>query len=218
MNTAPLSLWREKLFTVHCLKKTSRKRTFLLFAIGLLLFGPAFSQELRFFKEKIIVNVHDGYCRVRGTYFIRNAAQTPVTRIFYYPVAVHETMPFPHFWRVNNRPSINIPFHVGDRGISFTKKISPHSIDSFQVEYQQKTAKRAFEYILTSTSSWKAPIDSAEIVIHVPEKFKLEFLSIPYDRVIHHRDRLEYTITRSNFLPNKNLIIQWKERTNETAP
>lgn len=186
--------------------------------MSLLLFGPAFSQELRFFKEMVIVNVHDGYCRVRGTYFIKNDANTPVTRIFYYPVAVHETMPFPHFWRVTNHPSINTPFTVGDDGISFTKKIAPHAIDSFQVEYQQKTDRRAFEYVLTSTSSWKAPIDTAEIVIIVPGKFKLQFLSIPYDRVIQHRDRLEYTLTRKNFFPNKNLIIQWEERADETAP
>lgn len=206
------------MFTAHRIKKSSRKQPLLPLAISLLLLGPAFSQELRFFKEKITIHVYDGYCRVRGTYFFNNTAHTPVTRIFYYPVAVHKTMPFPHFWRVEHRPSINIPFYVGDQGISFTKKISPHSIDSFQVEYRQKTARRTFEYVLASTSSWKAPIDSVEIDILVPEKFTLQSLSIPYDRVIHRRDRLEYTIARSNFFPKENLIIQWEKKANETAP
>lgn len=217
MNAAPLSHGREELFTALCLKKSSRKRTLLPFAIGLLLIGPSFSQELRFLKEKITVNVHDGYCRVRGTYFLKNAAATPVTRIFYYPVAVNATMPFPHFWRVENPPSTSLPFAVGDSGISFSKKIAPHSMDSFQVEYQQKTARRAFEYVLTSTSSWKAPIDSAEIVVLVPKKFKLQSISIPYDRVIQRRDRLEYIITRSHFFPNKNLFINWEDRADETV-
>ena len=170
-----------------------------------------------FFKEKITKKIEDGYCMVRGTYFFKNAANTPITRIFYYPVAVNGTMSFPHFWRVETRPSTSIPFAVGDSGISFSKKIAPHSMDSFQVDYQQKTARRAFEYVLTSTSSWKAPIDSAEIVVIVPEKFKLQSSSIPYDRVIQRRDRLEYIITRSHFFPNKNLFINWEDRADETV-
>lgn len=174
---------------------------------------PLFSQELHFFKEKITIEILDEYCVLLGEYFFENLSNTSLTRVFYYPVVVNKSLHFPHFFRVkNNHLNQEIPFTVSKKGISFTIKISPHDITSCKVEYHQKTTQRVFEYILKSTHSWKVPIDSVEIVIEVPKKFKLQSISIPYDRVINQEDKLQYLITRDSFYPDKNLLIKWESK------
>lgn len=174
---------------------------------------PIFSNDLHFFKENITIKIQDEYCVLFGRYFFINSSSTPITRILYYPVIVNNNTVFPHFFKVKNiQFNREISYRVYINGITFPIKIFPHNINSYSIEYHQKTTQPVFEYILTSTVTWKMPIDSVQIAIEVPKKYRLQSISVPYDRVIDQNDKLTYLIIRHNFYPHKNLIIKWEKK------
>ncbi|MFC2088061.1 hypothetical protein ACFLSX_00535 [Calditrichota bacterium] len=110
---------------------------------------------------------------------------------------------------LNNK---EISFIDSKKGIYFPIEIAPRKTELYKVFYSQKTAKNAFEYILTTTQRWGKSLEKAEFIIKLPSKFDLKFLSYEYNEKKEVNNYVVYKILKENFMPQKNLIIEWARR------
>jgi hypothetical protein len=176
----------------------------------LLLSLPLKSQHLDFFRERISIQIQDPCCIVSGTYYIRNTSDFPVNKIFYYPFSINEDMPFPDSISVFDRiHSKYLKYNRSESGIVFHLAIPPKSILIFDVYYRQRTKGNQFEYILTSTKKWQEALDRAEFLINIPANSDLMYSSYALNEHYSATDRFYY-FKKSDFKPDKNLIISWK--------
>lgn len=172
---------------------------------------PLHSQALQFAAEAINIRVEEDTCRLSGDYWFVNHGEASLISHLIYPFVLSDKMAFPHFISVaeveTGRP---IDYAILKYGIRFPLKILPSDTVSYRVEYHQKVANKIFEYILTSTRTWHEPLKKAKFRIEIPENYRLNFVSIPYQRVMKKGERLIYVIEKNDLSPGQNLVMQWE--------
>ena len=163
-----------------------------------------------FFKEKIIFRVGKEECRVIGYYYFKSNAPDSSVLNLIYPVSKNFHLPFPHFFKVttcdNDEP---VPYRIYENGILFQIHMPPYGFRTCSVEYHQKTPRNTMEYILTSTSRWKQPLQSADFIIEIPDDINLKTISLPQNGCQKEAEKTIYRINRQEFMPDSNLIIKW---------
>jgi hypothetical protein len=168
-------------------------------------------QSINFKKEIIEIKIQDGYCILTGNYFFENNELNSSESLIYYPFVINNSLPFPDSISVINLSTLqSTSFLKFKDGISFNVKIEPNSITQIKVLYTQKVPDNYFEYILTTTLDWRKPLESAEFNILLPTSCLNPHISYKEDSVINDKNFLCYTFTKTNFLPEKNLIIRWE--------
>lgn len=173
----------------------------------------ALCQLPQFVQEKIEITIEDDYCRIEGDYYFRNNFSSTIKRQLFYPFPIDSTMFYPDSVKVTDlQKSKNITFITAKTGIYFPIEISPQKILSYKVIYWQKITNNKIEYILTTTHKWGRALEKAEFVIKLPEKYELKFLSYKYNEIEEINNSLIYKIHKENFLPKRNLIVQWTRR------
>src|SRR3989339_150088 len=91
-------------------------------------------------------------------------------------------------------------------------KVLPDSETTIKVSYRQKLTSEEMKYILTSTQSWKQPLEKAEYKILLTKKFELTNLSLKPDKKDSNSTYNIYYITKENFMPETDLIVKWARR------
>ncbi|UCH11461.1 MAG: DUF4424 family protein [Fidelibacterota bacterium] len=187
-------------------------RSLLLIFGGLLAALHAQTTGLEFNSERIAITVQEHACRVTGEYHFRNHSPQPVTGFpLFYPFPVSPELPFPDsILIVNGRTGAAAPYSRIGSGILFHIAVSPMGHSTYTVHYRQPAPARRFEYILETTQKWQQPLASAEFEITVPNTMTLTGLSLDVDRLQESDSAHTYHITRQNFMPDANLIIQWE--------
>lgn len=168
------------------------------------------AQPIHFFQEKIEVEINSDYCSIKGIYYFKNLSSQEIRRTLYYPFVVNNELPFPYKIQVKDLiNSKNIPFRISDKGIYFPINVNSDSISVYQVIYYQKASGNKIEYILTTTQKWRRPLEHAVYIIKMPVDYKMKYLSIsPYKKEIRGGQKI-LSCKKLNFMPDKNLIIQW---------
>ena len=106
----------------------------------------------------------------------------------------------------------NITFSAFNQGILFPLLVQPREEAVYEVIYCQKTPRQKMEYILITTKAWKKPLNQAEFVIKLSTDLQLKYLSMPRDSVKVSSPSISYFITRQQFMPNSNLVVEWIRR------
>jgi hypothetical protein len=166
---------------------------------------------LEFNSESIAIALQEHACQVTGVYHFQNNSTRPVTDFpLFYPFPVTPELPFPDSIQVvSGRTGAAVPFSRIGSGIVFHIDVSPMGRSTYTVHYRQPAPARRFEYILETTQQWKQPLARAEFKITLPKTWTVTDLSLDYDRTQEGDSAITYTITRQEFMPDANLIIQW---------
>ena len=187
-----------------------KNNAWILFFFCFFLSSQLKSGSFDFFKEKIILKIRKEECRVIGYYYFKNNTPDSSDLNLIYPVSENFHLPFPHLFKVTNCDKDEpVPYRIYKNGILFQIQIPPYGFRTCSVEYHQKTPRNIMEYILTSTSRWKQPLQSANFIIEIPNDINLKILSLPQNGCQKEDGKTIYQINRQNFMPESNLIIKW---------
>ena len=169
-------------------------------------------QPLLFSEEAIEIKIYDGYTIVNGDYTFKNKSKNELTRALFYPFPVNLTSSYPDSIFVFVQDNKAISFTRSSTGIHFSIKVLPDSETTIKVSYRQKLTSEEMKYILTSTQSWKQPLEKAEYKILLTKKFELTNLSLKPDKKDSNSTYNIYYITKENFMPETDLIVKWARR------
>ncbi len=185
---------------------------FCLFIIFIFI-QSGYSQLPRFLNEKIEITIGDQSCKIKGLYYFRNIKTSILKRTLYYPFVIDSCLVYPDTIKVlNHQNNENTSFVNTKSGIHFPIEIPPGKTVLYEVYYTQKILANKMEYILTTTQKWGKPLEKAEFIVNLPSKFELKFLSYEYDEKKEINNYYIYEIYKNNFMPKKNLIVEWARR------
>jgi len=160
---------------------------------------------VEFFYEKIEIKCSDSEIQVRGTYNFRSLKKSNITIGIQYPFPVDNFHPFPHDIYIEN-----YTYSKDSANIYFNFSLRPEESKSVTINYRQMLLNKKATYILSTTKSWGQPIQLAEFHISVPVEWKNVILSYKTDNIIFENDRAFYSLRKSNFFPDNDLIISWE--------
>ncbi|MBT3229603.1 MAG: hypothetical protein HOB84_08535 [Candidatus Marinimicrobia bacterium] len=168
------------------------------------------AQSPIFVGEDLVFYVSDSLCVLRGEYHFLNPSENAVKTRLFYPFPVSEQLPFPDMIEVLSlETGVHLPIMGAEKGVSFVLEIDAVSEANIHVEYWQTAENHLFDYILTSTQTWGRSLEWANYEIHVPDHLQLEYCSLDIDTSWIEIEKKVYSISRENYLPLKELKIQW---------
>ena len=168
------------------------------------------AQSPIFVGEDLVFYVSDSLCVLRGEYPFLTPSENAVKTRLFYPFPVSEQLPFPDMIEVLSlETGVHLPIMGAEKGVSFVLEIDAVSEANIHVEYWQTAENHLFDYILTSTQTWGRSLEWANYEIHVPDHLQLEYCSLDIDTSWIEIEKKVYSISRENYLPLKELKIQW---------
>lgn len=96
-------------------------------------------------------------------------------------------------------------------GCHFLLPAAGHDTCRVQFVYRQPLSGSRATYILTSTRAWGRPLDRAEFEITAPFQMAKQLrVNYPFTHVGRVGETLVYRLVRHQFLPDRDLIIEFK--------
>ena len=182
----------------------------ILITVLLIFSGNLQSQSLSFIREKIEMTIqNDSSFIVTGKYYFLNKSDKEINSNFYYPFVINKNYHFPDSIAIKNDNKIPVFYSKSKKGIFFTIKALPKDTSEFSAFYRQKNFNRRAEYILTTTQNWNLPLQKAEYIVNLPKYLKLKSISLQPDSIKNSLSFKTYFITKENFMPLVNLIVEW---------
>ena len=177
---------------------------------------PAPARPVEFVREHVTVSVHNDHVFVDGIYLLRNPDPTDRIQALFYPFPVDPAHPFPDSISVTYRRQ-PVEFTSTEDGIAFSLEIPAGKQAGFQVTYRQTCLDSSACYILTTTSYWNEPLQSADFAIVVADDLVLDWSS--YELGEENENGGTYTFGRDDFSPDRDLCLKWHSRsTTDTEP
>lgn len=172
-----------------------------------------FAQSLRFTDEIITVHISENRVLLTGQYLFQNSERQPLDMRLYYPFPINEHLLYPDSIVVTDqRVGKTTRFREAPLGIYFPVTLPPADSAWYQVVYAQHINQNSFTYILTTTHAWNQPLRSARYIVKLPYSLRLTAISLLPDTTIQKDSYQEIRILRKNFMPDKDLMIQWKKK------
>lgn len=169
------------------------------------------AQPLHFAAERVVITVAGDRCSVTGEYHFRNAGPAPVQATLLYPFPLSPDEPLPDSVLVEDvLGRVAIVHTAMDAAILFPVRVPPSSTRIYRVSYRQPTPGRHFEYILTTTRRWPAPVAHAVFTIVLPADLTLRSCIPPPDSVTVNFGKRVYHIERRQFVSDRNLVFRWE--------
>lgn len=167
---------------------------------------------VRFYREYVIVEAAAGRTRVVGDYHFRNTANESVSLGIHYPFPVDRHRLYP--MRINAEEKRGeswrpIGFTRSSDGIDWRMRFSPLEEKLVRVEYVQEALRSEAVYIVKTTSRWGRALELAEFEFRVPASFRNVKLSFEPDRTETRGDTVFYYMSRTDFLPDEDLSLDW---------
>ena len=189
------------------------RRCLLVFLGTLTLHSGLIAQPLQFARERISFVVENYQVHVTGDYHFRNPGRTPIQATVLYPFPVRNDQPLPDSLIVMDvlahEPT---PFGKSDSALTFTVSVPPLSTRIYRVSFRQKVFRSRFEYILSTTRWWPAPIGHAEFFITLARDLTLKGISIPAEGNVQNDGSKRYHIKKMDFESDQNLVVEWERR------
>lgn len=174
---------------------------------------PAFSQNLEFYREDIIFKIHAGYFNVEGFYFFRNTGETTLRKMLTYPFKTDDQLYGP----IDNFQIKDITDKDDDLLIRFSQEkadfivtLDPLQKKRYRISYRQQMKTKKAEYILTTTRKWGGAFEVVHYWLELPKNMSLEYCSYEPDSTYINESKRFYTWEISDFMPDRNFILQLK--------
>ncbi|MGB8317765.1 MAG: hypothetical protein WCE54_06555 [Ignavibacteriaceae bacterium] len=179
----------------------------IAFSLSFNLFG----QNLSFFSEKIEMTIYDSCFTIYGKYYFLSKSNKEFTTTFYYPFVVNNNYKYPDSIAVWDGNDQSILYSKNKNGVFFAFNTSQKDTAEFTAFYRQKNLINKAVYILTTTQNWNLPLQKAEYVVKLPDSLKVKFISLQPDSIKSDSFCKTYFITKVNFMPLTNLIVEWEK-------
>jgi hypothetical protein len=168
---------------------------------------------IRFVRERIRVGIRPAGIGVEGVYVFRNELPEPATVPLFYPFPVDSIHPWPTWIVVCSQEGDDLSFsRPRFDGILFRVTLPADGIAAVRVAYEQPSLDHSGCYILTTTSEWGRPLETAEFEVAVPVGINLETMAYDADELVRERGVQVYRFTRHRFMPTRNLCVRWSVR------
>ena len=169
-----------------------------------------FSQKLSFYKEDLKFYLDTNNFIVDGYYYLSNNDSSKVSQIIFYP--------FPTEADFGNVDSISvfddtfkkeISFYKAkdNSGITFLLQMEGYGFRKIKIIYRQRLNNNIAKYILRTTQNWGKPIESANYILSVSDKIKIDSLSYPADSARVVNNKTIYYWSKKNFFPREDFIF-----------
>ncbi len=169
-----------------------------------------FSQNLSFIKERIKMTIQsDSSFTITGKYYFLNKKDEKVSTSFYYPFVINSNYKYPDSILILDENDLPVSYSKGKNGIFFAIKTASKDTSEFTAIYRQRCIHKKAEYILTTTQHWNVPLQNAEYIVNLPNYLNLKFISLQPDSVKNNFSYKTFFITKVNFMPIVNLIVEW---------
>jgi hypothetical protein len=171
------------------------------------------SRPVEFFAEEITLAVDDSTATVTGIYHFRNNTLRPGSYPVMFPFYVDSLSSFPD--EVSGRAiepdtqALEIVLREERGGAIIRIPLSPAAVTSWQLTYRQMIRGKSARYVLVSTQAWGAPLQDATYHFVAPESFANIAVWPKPDSVTHNAGLIEYWSHESNFMPNRDMEINW---------
>ena len=181
---------------------------------GSLLIRPTSSVD--FYQEEITLTVDDSLARVEGVYHFRNNTGHDLVKPVIFPFYIDSVTQYPHEIEVFYIDSIgerqNIEFKERpERGcIAIRIPLAANPENIWYLNYGQKISSKRAVYIITSTATWKKPLEQGTYTFITPQYFN-EVTVWPEADTIYTTDSLTYRqCAKQSFMPMREMEIIWK--------
>lgn len=168
------------------------------------------ARDFSFVGETIAVSIlNDSTIEVKGDYIFKNSTAMKFETPILYPFPIDSIHQFPHAVSIVQH-NASLPYHKGQRGVSFQLKLKAHEQCTTSISYQQKVSETNARYILTTTQYWENPLSDSHYSLSIPSNKTLEYLSYPSDTVSTQNDVTTFYFYKERFLPRRDFIFRWK--------
>jgi hypothetical protein len=173
-----------------------------------------------FFKEEITLAVSDSFASVSGRYYFRNNTGRGGTMPVLFPFYVDTLSLFPDTigaFVINGTDTTNLEFRNSEaqNAIIISIPLNPNETTEWHLDYRQKISGSKATYILTSTAAWGKPLEEATYQFIVPDSFKDISAWPEADTVIEEGNKCVYRAQRINFMPTRNMELEWEVKSIE---
>jgi hypothetical protein len=177
------------------------KRLILLF----LLFSESFllNAQISFYREELEFGLDSAFFSVKGNYFFRNEANREIRPVIYFPVgtaAVEKSIDTLIAFDVAD-PEHPFTVLVQDSVAHFEMKLPPDSRKQVVIYYRQRHDGHRARYILTSTQTWKRPLEYASYRLIAPKEIVISRFSLGPPKVSDFGTMQIYSWEKKNFMP-----------------
>jgi hypothetical protein len=159
----------------------------------------------RFVGEEVSLTLNGLCLEVSGTYYFENLTDKRVRAILFYPFPLSSYEHYPEWIEV-----YGADFREVQEGIVLEFNLDRRAFGVIRVEYEQSLDSLCGRYILTTTKSWREPLDWAIYEVRVPKDVSEVHISLPILEV--HEDSLSrlFRSTFFKFLPKRDLVVTLK--------
>ena len=176
-------------------------------------FGDLPPSPFRFTDEKIEMNVTADSCAIDGWYRFQNVSPFGRRTRFFYPFPMGDA-DYPEFIEVMQlRGDVQIPLefvNLSD-GISYYLKIPGRGEAQLIIRYGQKLRAKHAVYIVTTTRTWRRPLDHALFLITHPADFENARYTYPGREIKSDSHEVARLIKWHRHMPDKNIEVRWGE-------
>ncbi|MBN1326328.1 MAG: DUF4424 family protein [Candidatus Cloacimonetes bacterium] len=169
----------------------------------------ALPAQVNFIAEEINFCLSKNHFSVEGYYHFRNNSTTAVSRLLFYPFPLDscygEVTDIKAVMIEGDSTSILLDHHTN--GLSFTISILPGETAVYLLAYVQELRCNRAEYILTTTRSWKKPLENVDYRLTVSQDIIVDSLSILPDSISVSETERQFYWHRKNFFPDRNFIV-----------
>lgn len=184
------------------------------FLLAFIPINGTFSQSISFYAEELNFNLQSDLFSVEGTYFFRNNTHDTIRQLVFYPLPLAGDLGAAGAVKAECiYPDLDAEAIAGqtDKGAHFRLKIYPDDTAVYKISYQQEISANKAVYILTSTKKWKAPLEKSVIELRMPPELAITFLSYNADSIIFDKECLTYKWLFTDFMPEKDFELKFKE-------
>jgi hypothetical protein len=163
-----------------------------------------------FVGEEVTITLGPERARVTGVYRFHNPGDKPQTLKLRYPFARGPELGEPENISVRDGDGADVPFSWKRHHLAFEVIIPPQTEAEVLVAYEQRCLGCEFTYILTSTRSWRRPIEEATFAVEVPPQLAPLEGSYQLEEVASSEGGVRYELRREDFYPDVDLTLRWE--------
>ncbi len=167
---------------------------------------------LRFTDEKIEMDVTSESCAIDGWYKFRNKSPFPRRTRFFYPFPINGA-DYPDFMEasvLHDSAETPLKFKKLSDGISFHLKVPGNGETQFIIRYKQNLHGKRAKYIVTTTKSWRRPLDHAVFQVCHPAELENARYTYPGKKIKSDDNAVCRLIEWRHHMPDKDIEVRWR--------
>jgi len=165
-------------------------------------------ERVSFFEEHIDFELDSVYFSINGIYSFHNPTDKEINQRIVFPFSV-ETDQIDSISVINLENLNRIQFRRLKKTIVFLVNMPSRDTVDVNIFYRQKAVEKN-TYIITSTRSWKQPLEKAVYTLTTSLPVNEECFSYPFISKETINDKILFRWEKTNFMPDKEFEIAVK--------